>query len=148
MLQDLNQEKKYLSRVDKNVEKSTQRWCHLWFIKTYFLSHLWNHIYSISITKTFKIFYWKYVKNLAGKNYEKLFSQRRCFEWIKYIVCFFSKEIHWSNRLIYLCFSKAYSMAGLICFQEHTIHPRFVFGLITIFEGKKEGTKLQRKNLQ
>jgi len=32
--------------------------------------------------------------------------------------------------------------------KEHTIQPRIVFGLITIFEGSKEGTKLQRKKFQ
>ena len=41
------------SWLDKNIDKSTHRWHHLWFVKTYFPSHLWNQIYP-KITTAFK----------------------------------------------------------------------------------------------
>ena len=62
------------------------------------------------------------------------FFQRRFIGQIDKFTWVIPKHIQWLN--------------GLICFQEHTIQPRFVFGHITIFEGAKEGTKLQRKKIQ
>ena len=79
MLADLNQEKKQQGRIDKNVAKSTQKLRHLWLFKTYFLSHLWNHIY-LKYNQDFQDLVQEICKkNQAGKKYKKLFFSKEMF---------------------------------------------------------------------
>ena len=61
---------------------------------------------------------------------------------MKYISCFFAKEIQWLNRLYFPNYPKHIQwLNGLKCIQEHIIQPRFASRLITIFEGLHENCR-------